>query len=323
MMSSKELSAPAPDHPRSPRLPAVALGTLSVAILGLAVAGCAAMFSSGPTALHFQSNPTGAQVLVNGVPRGTTPVTLPLHADDEHIVTFRRTGCTDVTLPLETHVQAGFVVLDLLAGIIGVAVDAGTGEWKEFNDRVPYAQLDCRGALAAGPEAIAVPPSPDPEPSPAQRGARPEEPEAGAEQAGDRPATSAATAFPGGRWSGTLRPGSEDWFEAAITLNELPPGSRGGAVAGLATYRRGQSVCVYRLTVESRGAARLVLSQTLETPSPRCAQGLRLVLEPVAGSVLSASLEQPDGRTWASGLLEPAGCETIRGAWRPANCPGS
>lgn len=97
---------------------------------GIALTGCATIFSSGPTRLDFISNPEGAEVWVSGRLLGTTPVMIELHANDQQIVTFRMDGCEDTTLPLQMHVQAGWVVLDILAGVIGVAIDAGTGEWK-------------------------------------------------------------------------------------------------------------------------------------------------------------------------------------------------
>lgn len=59
------------------------------------------------------------------------------------MITFRREGCEDHTTQLQTHVQAGWVILDIVMGVVGVAVDAGTGEWREFNDRTPFVQLDC------------------------------------------------------------------------------------------------------------------------------------------------------------------------------------
>lgn len=290
-------------------------GPVALVILGLAVAGagCAAIFSSGPTALTFQSNPTGAQVLVNGVPRGTTPLVLELHADDAQLVTFRREGCADVTIPLETHVQAGFVVLDILAGIIGIAVDAGTGEWKEFNERTPYAQLDC-GASGASVSDVPLPRDPQPaavagdSTSPAPAGEV-------------SPRTATGTSFPAGRWSGPLSVPGGTPFQAAITLNEISAASPGGAVAGLATYKRGTSVCVYRLTVVSQGEDSVRLEQSLESSEEACAQGLALVLEPVTGGSLAATLQRQDGRVWATGLVQAAGCELIEGAWKPANCP--
>jgi len=111
----------------------------------LAPVGCASVLSSGPTALNFISNPDGAEVWVNGKMFGHTPVLIELQADEQQIVTFRKGGCEDMTLPLQTHVQGGVVVLDVILGVVGVAVDAATGEWKEFNDKAPFAQLDCSG----------------------------------------------------------------------------------------------------------------------------------------------------------------------------------
>lgn len=288
---------------------------LGILVSGVALGGCAAIFSSGPTVLTFQSTPAGAQVLVNGVPRGTTPLVLELHADDEQIVTFRREGCRDVTVPLETHVQAGFVVLDILAGIIGIAVDAGTGEWKEFNERTPYAQLDCTGRERGGVPDPPLPADPPPAVEPS------------ADSAGEPPGRRSEPplrgegSFPAGRWTGPLSPPGGTPFQAAITLNEIAPVRPGGAVAGLATYTRRSAACVYRLTVLSSAGNRLELDQALESTGVACAQGLVLVLERVSDGSLAATLRQTDGRTWAAGLLRPSGCEMIQGAWRPANCP--
>ena len=117
-------------------------------IIGAALlsVSCASVFSSGPTELKFLSNPDGAEVWVNGKMFGHTPVSIELQADEQQLVTFRKEGCEDVTLPLQTHVQGGVVVLDIILGVVGVAVDAATGEWKEFNDDTPFAQLDCSAA---------------------------------------------------------------------------------------------------------------------------------------------------------------------------------
>lgn len=296
-------------------------------LLTLALAGCAAIFSSGPTALTFRSDPEGAQVLLNGVPHGTTPVVLELQADEDNIVTFRRAGCSDVTLPLETHVQAGFVILDLLAGIIGIAVDAATGEWKEFNDRTSYARLECSEEARPGPAILEVPapvgpPAPGDPRARAQVPARAEPPERPVTPEEAAPGRAPGQAgFAGGRWTGTIAPRRGEGFQAAITLNDLALESRGGAVAGLATYTSGRTTCVYRLTVETWSGSRLGLHQSLESPQPRCAEGLRLVIDPVAGGALAVALEGPHGAVRASGLLQPTGCELIRGAWRPANCP--
>lgn len=118
--------------------------TYLVPLLAAAVVGgsaCAAIFSSGPDPVAFDSDPSGAELLVNGERMGTTPVTLQLHPDKQHTVTFRRPGYEDAVVSLTTHVQAGWVVLDILAGVIGVAIDAGTGEWKAFDSGRQFVTL--------------------------------------------------------------------------------------------------------------------------------------------------------------------------------------
>ncbi len=114
------------------------------AVLACSTMGCAAILSSGPDPVFFNSAPEGAQVIVNGDNLGTTPVELELHPDVTYVITFRRDGCEDATTTLETHVQAGYAVLDVfLTGLIGVVVDAATGEWKAFNDGTHSIALQC------------------------------------------------------------------------------------------------------------------------------------------------------------------------------------
>ena len=108
----------------------------------LTVTSCATIFSPGPDPVSFSSDPDGATVLVNGVSMGETPVTLELETNKEMQVTFRREGYKDITVALTTHVQPGWVVLDILAGLVGVAVDAATGEWKAFDSGEQYVVLE-------------------------------------------------------------------------------------------------------------------------------------------------------------------------------------
>ena len=117
-------------------------GLLLTGCVAIAVGGCAAIFSPGPDPVAFRSEPEGADVLVNGEKLGVTPVTLELKPSKVYIVTFRKDGYEDATVTLTTHVQAGWVVLDILTGVIGVAVDAGTGEWKAFDSGQHFVEME-------------------------------------------------------------------------------------------------------------------------------------------------------------------------------------
>ncbi|UCC82233.1 MAG: PEGA domain-containing protein [Gemmatimonadota bacterium] len=118
---------------------------VGIVVLGLAAAaltGCATIFSPGPDPVEFGSDPEGAEVIVNGQSMGYTPVTLQLRPEKTYTVTFRKNGYEPSTVTLTTHVQAGWVVLDIFAGVVGVAIDAATGKWQAFDSRQQFVVLE-------------------------------------------------------------------------------------------------------------------------------------------------------------------------------------
>jgi hypothetical protein len=96
-------------------------------------AGCATLFSPGPTPVRFESDAPGAEVYVDGTMRGKTPLTLRLDNKKSVAVTFRMAGRPEQTVQLRTKVRPAFVVLDVIGGLIPVVVDAATGEWKRLD----------------------------------------------------------------------------------------------------------------------------------------------------------------------------------------------
>ena len=101
-----------------------------IALAAGVVAGCATLFNSGTKTVAMGSNPSAAQVWINDVNRGTTPITLELNNHQSHTVVFRKEGYQDVACELTTSVGAGWVILDILGGLLPVIIDAATGEWK-------------------------------------------------------------------------------------------------------------------------------------------------------------------------------------------------
>ena len=81
----------------------------------------------------MNSNPNGAEVFVNGNRVGTTPMSIDLSKSQSQQVVFRLSGRGDVTCILNRKVGAGWVVLDVLAGLVPVIIDAGTGSWYSFD----------------------------------------------------------------------------------------------------------------------------------------------------------------------------------------------
>ena len=105
---------------------------LAVATVLLAT-GCATLFNQSRRTVPLSSTPTEAEVWINGSMRGITPFALELSNHDDHIVTFKKEGHSDVVCELTTSVGAGWVILDVLGGLLPVVVDAVTGAWKSLD----------------------------------------------------------------------------------------------------------------------------------------------------------------------------------------------
>jgi len=95
--------------------------------------GCATIFVGGKDDIDLSSDPSGAKVLVNGQNEGKTPITLVLKRGKEYTVEFVKEGYERKTLRLTYGIGAGWLILDILSGLIGVIIDAATGNWFGFD----------------------------------------------------------------------------------------------------------------------------------------------------------------------------------------------
>lgn len=102
--------------------------------LTLVLVGCAALFNSKTSPISMNSNPVGAEVIVDGDRMGTTPISLDLSVKEEHRVVFRMDGYDDVTCILNRKVGAGWVILGILGGVLPIIIDAATGSWYELSE---------------------------------------------------------------------------------------------------------------------------------------------------------------------------------------------
>ena len=105
----------------------------SLAVLPvLFIAGCATLFNDDTRSVLMSSNPNEAEVLIDGTRRGVTPLSLELNNHVGHIVTFRKEGHQDVVCELTTSVGTGWIILDVLGGLVPVIIDAATGKWNSL-----------------------------------------------------------------------------------------------------------------------------------------------------------------------------------------------
>ena len=101
-----------------------------IILLGIAcLAGCATLFNDKSPNVPIESNPTGAEVYVDGNYVGETPVSVELSIRREHTITFRKDGYKDKSYQVSRLAGMGWVILDILGGLAPLIVDAATGDW--------------------------------------------------------------------------------------------------------------------------------------------------------------------------------------------------
>jgi hypothetical protein len=103
--------------------------TFLVAVLLLT--GCASIFGSSSKLFDLQSAPGGADVYLDGVRLGTTPVQVKLDNHKTHTFTYRLDGYKEASCTLEKGTGGGWVVADILMGLVPVIIDAATNSWSQ------------------------------------------------------------------------------------------------------------------------------------------------------------------------------------------------
>jgi len=118
----------------------IAIATIFVYLV--LMVNCAAILSGGRGKVKATSNPDGAEVYVNGEKMGQTPVTLRLKTKGEYSIEIKKDGYKSQTFKVTNKVGAGWIVLDVIFGLVPVIVDAATGSWYVFNEKNFNAELE-------------------------------------------------------------------------------------------------------------------------------------------------------------------------------------
>lgn len=125
----------------------------SIVVLALVIAlsGCAAIFGSKQKNFDLRSTPTGAEVFLDGARVGTTPFKINLSNQKEHTFVFRQAGYKDVTCQLAKGTGGGWVVADILLGLVPVIIDAATGAWSQTQGDSCMASMEPDQLAATSP----------------------------------------------------------------------------------------------------------------------------------------------------------------------------
>lgn len=90
---------------------------------------CASIFKGSSAEIRVNSNPSGADIFINGIDRGTTPQTLSLKRDSDYILTFKKAGYEDVNFEVAKKFDFGTTIIGNIFSwaLVGIIVDVATG----------------------------------------------------------------------------------------------------------------------------------------------------------------------------------------------------
>jgi hypothetical protein len=117
------------------------VSVLVLSFLSLSFISCAALFNTGGGKVSFNSNPSGAEVVVDGQYLGKTPLMLELDSKTSHQILIKKDGKERAFL-LTKKIGTHWIVLDVLGGLVPLIIDAATGSWYSLSPNTLNAQLE-------------------------------------------------------------------------------------------------------------------------------------------------------------------------------------
>jgi hypothetical protein len=115
-------------------------------IFGLSVAflmsSCATIVSGSRQVVKFDSTPTAATIIIDGVERGKTPFETKLRRADEHTVVIKLEGFKTYETKLTKKFNAWYLGNIIFGGLIGVIVDPLTGAIYSLSPNKVHGELN-------------------------------------------------------------------------------------------------------------------------------------------------------------------------------------
>jgi len=106
------------------------------------VTGCATIISGTTQVLTFQSNPSGAEILVNGIPVGITPLTVTVKRKSGTKVMVKKEGYKEQSFVLKQSLEPWFWGNIIFGGLFGSTTDIASGATVEYSPDQYYTTLE-------------------------------------------------------------------------------------------------------------------------------------------------------------------------------------
>ena len=112
-----------------------------VLAISLSLSGCATILHGSRQDVGFSSNPTGANVTINGENFGKTPTVVKLKRKDMHAVKIMLDGYMPYEVVLTRKVDGWIAGNIIFGGIIGLIIDAADGAMYKLSPEQLTAEL--------------------------------------------------------------------------------------------------------------------------------------------------------------------------------------
>lgn len=130
------------------------LCVLTAAVCSVSFSGCATIVDGKKGDLTVRSTPSGAQVEVDGLPAGKTPLVTEVKRKENHTVIIRKEGYLEETRMTKKGFNGWAAGNLLFGGVIGILVDWGTGALYSIKPDNIEVNLESGGTVSPKPRPI-------------------------------------------------------------------------------------------------------------------------------------------------------------------------
>ena len=107
--------------------------TRPLALVALSLlSGCATITQGTHADVEIRTRPEKAQIWVDGVQAGTAPAKVSMEVNATHVVVIRAPGYEEQTIRTDRVVGGGYILIDILLGVVPLIVDAATGAYSHI-----------------------------------------------------------------------------------------------------------------------------------------------------------------------------------------------
>lgn len=122
----------------------------ALSMLGLALSGCATIVNGTTQTLTVNTNVPGAQVSLNNVPIGVTPLIVSLRRGQEGVLSVQAPGYQPFQAPITKRINGIFFANILIGGTFGSTTDYITGAMYAYEPDTYYVTLQPVGMTPVG-----------------------------------------------------------------------------------------------------------------------------------------------------------------------------